>query len=134
MEIVLGILTKEVGLLAIIHPRKMIHSWGEYVEDEEDYDDARSQTSNDVHDEKHEVRELVWVRAYKNKWNQSVCSLSNKPQLKMVGNTSNFDEAVCCPDCKMWLSGPKQWEDHKIGRRHMKSTQKKLCHAGSKPV
>ena len=28
--------------------------------------------------------------------------------------------AVYCPDCEMWLNGPTQWEDHKIGKKHQK--------------
>jgi len=27
------------------------------------------------------------------------------------------DGAVWCPDCEMWLNGPTQWEDHKIGKK-----------------
>jgi dsRNA-specific ribonuclease len=33
--------------------------------------------------------------------------------------------AVWCPDCEMWLNGPAQWEDHKIGKKHRK-TQRSL--------
>ena len=33
--------------------------------------------------------------------------------------------AVYCPDCSTWLNGPGQWEDHKIGKKHRKNTQKK---------
>ena len=32
-------------------------------------------------------------------------------------------EAVHCPDCDMWLNGPTQWEDHKIGKKHIKNTK-----------
>ena len=30
-------------------------------------------------------------------------------------------EAVYCDICKMWLNGPTQWEDHRIGRKHKKN-------------
>ena len=37
-------------------------------------------------------------------------------------STSKSDEgAVYCQDCKRWLNGPTQWEEHKIGKRHRKS-------------
>ena len=26
--------------------------------------------------------------------------------------------AVYCPDCQMWLNGPTQWQDHRIGKKH----------------
>ena len=29
--------------------------------------------------------------------------------------------AVYCEDCEMWLNGPTQWEDHKIGKKHKKN-------------
>ncbi len=31
------------------------------------------------------------------------------------------EQAVYCPDCEMWLNGPTQWEDHKIGKKHKKN-------------
>ena len=34
------------------------------------------------------------------------------------------DQAVYCDDCEMWLNGPIQWEDHKIGKKHKKNTKK----------
>ena len=38
---------------------------------------------------------------------------------------TNIEEgAVYCPDCEMKLNGPTQWEDHKIGKKHRKNTQK----------
>ena len=45
---------------------------------------------------------------------------------------TNIEEgAVYCPDCEMKLNGPTQWEDHKIGKKHRKNTQKK---AGTGPT
>ena len=32
--------------------------------------------------------------------------------------------AKYCPDCEMWLNGPTQWEDHKIGKKHKKNVKK----------
>ena len=31
------------------------------------------------------------------------------------------DGAVYCEWCEMWLNGPTQWEDHKIGKKHKKN-------------
>jgi len=31
---------------------------------------------------------------------------------------------VWCPICEMWLNGPCQWEDHKIGKKHKKNDRK----------
>ena len=30
------------------------------------------------------------------------------------------DEPVYCEACQMWLNGPRQMEDHKIGKKHEK--------------
>ena len=35
-----------------------------------------------------------------------------------------IDGAVYCEDCEMWLNGPTQWEDHKIGKKHKKNVAK----------
>ena len=32
--------------------------------------------------------------------------------------------AVYCQECQAWLNGPRQWEDHKIGKKHRKNVQK----------
>ena len=32
--------------------------------------------------------------------------------------------AKYCPDCEMWLNGPTQWDDHKIGKKHKKNVKK----------
>ena len=32
--------------------------------------------------------------------------------------------AVWCRECETWLNGPRQWEDHKIGKKHRKNVQK----------
>ena len=32
--------------------------------------------------------------------------------------------AVYCKECQTWLNGPRQWEDHKIGKKHRKNVQK----------
>ena len=42
--------------------------------------------------------------------------------------------AIYCHSCEMWLAGPSQWEDHKIGKTHRKNLQQKLigvifCHS-----
>jgi hypothetical protein len=31
-------------------------------------------------------------------------------------------QAVYCEDCEMWLNGPTQWEDHKIGEKNTRRT------------
>ena len=33
------------------------------------------------------------------------------------------EAAVYCEDCEMWLNGPTQWEDHKIGKKHKKHAE-----------
>jgi hypothetical protein len=41
----------------------------------------------------------------------------------VTGGSDHFpkcDDAVYCDCCRMWLNGPTQWEDHKIGRKHKK--------------
>ena len=30
-------------------------------------------------------------------------------------------EAEYCEICEMWLNGPTQWEDHRIGKKHKKN-------------
>ena len=37
------------------------------------------------------------------------------------GNVSSETGAVYCDSCEMWLNGPTQWEDHKIGKKHKKN-------------
>ena len=34
------------------------------------------------------------------------------------------ENAIYCEDCEMWLNGPLQWEDHKIGKKHKKNSKK----------
>jgi hypothetical protein len=34
-------------------------------------------------------------------------------------------QAVYCKDCWMWLNGPTQWEDHRIGKKHKKNNKPK---------
>ena len=36
----------------------------------------------------------------------------------------NHAMAVYCKECKTYLNGPRQWEDHKIGKKHRKNVQK----------
>ena len=36
----------------------------------------------------------------------------------------NHAMAVYCKECLTWLNGPRQWEDHKIGKKHKKNVQK----------
>ena len=35
------------------------------------------------------------------------------------GSLSQF-----CTTCNMWLNGPSQWEDHRIGKKHLKNTRR----------
>ena len=39
----------------------------------------------------------------------------------MSESESECDEAVHCGPCQMWVNGPTQWEDHKIGKKHAKN-------------
>ena len=34
------------------------------------------------------------------------------------------EKGIHCPDCDMWLNGPTQWEDHKIGKKHAKNIKR----------
>ena len=36
--------------------------------------------------------------------------------------------AKYCDLCEMWLNGPTQWEDHKIGKKHKKNLRKMGAH------
>ena len=37
----------------------------------------------------------------------------------------NENGAVYCEYCEMWLNGPTQWEDHKIGKKHKKHVRQR---------
>ena len=39
-------------------------------------------------------------------------------------DTKPNDGAIYCEDCKIWLNGPKQCQEHKIGKRHKKTMQR----------
>ena len=42
-------------------------------------------------------------------------------------NTAPADDEgqfVYCEDCKQWFNGPRQYEDHKIGKKHKKNYRK----------
>ena len=45
-----------------------------------------------------------------------------KVTLSLAGHKD--DDAVWCLECEMWLNGPTQWEDHKIGKKHKKCLRK----------
>ena len=36
-----------------------------------------------------------------------------------------YDSAVFCESCDMWLNGPTQMEDHKLGKKHKKNEERK---------
>ena len=38
--------------------------------------------------------------------------------------------AVYCEECDMWLNGPTQWEDHKVGKKHKKNMKKTSAGVG----
>ena len=40
------------------------------------------------------------------------------------GGPPESGQAKYCEDCEMWLNGPTQWEDHKIGKKHKKNVKK----------
>ena len=50
------------------------------------------------------------------------------PVIMLVDATVNEDGAVYCKHCEMWLNGPTQWEDHKIGKKHKKNVRQKDPH------
>ena len=35
--------------------------------------------------------------------------------------------AVYCADCQMWLNGPTQWYNHRIGKKHRKNVLGQVC-------
>jgi len=39
-------------------------------------------------------------------------------------NDNREGETIFCPTCEMWLNGPTQWEDHRIGKKHLKNTRR----------
>ena len=39
--------------------------------------------------------------------------------------------AVYCKQCLTWLNGPRQWEDHKIGKKHRKNVRRERQEATS---
>ena len=41
-----------------------------------------------------------------------------------VPSSETEDGAVYCGYCEMWLNGPTQWEDHRIGKKHKKNVSK----------
>ena len=41
----------------------------------------------------------------------------------VADGAENEDGAVYCKYCDMWLNGPSQWEDHKLGKKHRKATR-----------
>jgi dsRNA-specific ribonuclease len=51
-----------------------------------------------------------------------------------VPEDSDAGHAQWCPECEMWLNGPTQMEDHKIGKKHRKNSNKSKTEvaAGSK--
>ena len=42
-----------------------------------------------------------------------------------MADDDNSGQAVWCADCEMLLNGPIQWEDHKIGKKHINKNTKK---------
>ena len=34
--------------------------------------------------------------------------------------------AIYCEECEMWINGPTQWEDHKVGKKHRKNPTQKI--------
>ena len=34
------------------------------------------------------------------------------------------DDAIECPACNVWLSGPTQWKDHKMSKKHRTNSLK----------
>ena len=63
-------------------------------------------------------------------------------ELCMVATSNNSHEgeddvnesggAIHCPFCDMWLNGPTQWEDHKIGKKHTKNINRSKAGQKSK--
>jgi hypothetical protein len=37
---------------------------------------------------------------------------------------TEFNGAIYCKDCEIWLNGDAQWQDHRTGGKHRKAVQK----------
>ena len=48
----------------------------------------------------------------------------------LLDTTVNEDGAIFCSHCEMWLNGPTQWEDHKIGTKHKKRVRQEGTRLG----
>ena len=57
-------------------------------------------------------------------------SVSLHEDIQAASKESNDAGAVYCEDCEMWLNGPTQWEDHKIGKKHKKNLKKVAVNKG----
>ena len=45
-------------------------------------------------------------------------------ETKYEEEQKSFSESVYCEICEMWLNGPLQWEDHKIGKKHKENIKR----------
>ena len=51
--------------------------------------------------------------------------VSNEKAAAEAGPTTEGDDgAVWCKDCEMWLNGPTQMDEHKIGKKHKKKVRR----------
>jgi hypothetical protein len=54
-----------------------------------------------------------------------------QPKTQEDKKEESTSTAVYCKQCQTWLNGPRQWEDHKIGKKHRKNVQKEKAAATS---
>ena len=47
-----------------------------------------------------------------------ICGQHTQPKMKVL---EEKEEAEYCEACEMWLNGPSQMEDHKVGKKHKKN-------------
>ena len=48
----------------------------------------------------------------------------NRKEKEIKEKSEEESTAVYCKQCQTWLNGPRQWEDHKIGKKHRKNVQR----------
>jgi hypothetical protein len=43
--------------------------------------------------------------------------------IEYIATIAGDSDGIWCTNCEMWLNGPAQWEDHKIGKKHKKNVR-----------
>ena len=64
-------------------------------------------------------------------WVESGAAGETEPVVQLPASTK--DQSIYCELCDMWLNGPTQWMDHRIGKRHRRNTKHSGPHRGGAP-